>query len=260
MLFINTRPIDRAQTLTQCLRQSGFDVLDLPLLELKPRPFTQQLKQLYSQLQDTQIIVVVSPTAVQVGMEYLQQAGILTSQIKHIQWIAVGRKTAEALTEYQISSHVPEVETSEGMLSLPIFNQLQDITQIAFWRGEGGRQLMMQQCTERHIKVLNFVLYERECPQTTFNQFSAWLPRITQAEKPYWNCMSSEASWKHWLTLTKDYPAILNGCHYLVLGERLYQLLLDEKNNHQKCFNITKILDLEPNTILHMILQLQRKL
>lgn len=260
MLFINTRPIDRAQALTQCLSQSGFEVLDLPLLELKPRPLTQLLKQLYSQLQHTQCIVVVSPTAVQVGMQYLQQAGILTSQIKHIQWIAVGKKTAEALAEYQISSHVPEVETSEGMLSLPIFNQLQDITQIAFWRGKGGRQFMMQQCTERHIKVLNFVLYERECPQTTLSKFSAWLPHITQAEKPYWNCISSEASWKHWLALTKDHPDVLNDCHYLVLGERLYQLLLDEKNNHQKCFNITKILDLEPNTILQMILQLQRKL
>ena len=260
MLFINTRPIDRAQALTQCLRQSGFDVLDLPLLELKPCPLTQLLKQSYSQLQDTQIIVVVSPTAVQVGMQYLQQAGILISQIKHIQWIAVGRKTAEALAEYQISSHVPEVETSEGMLSLPIFNQLQDITQIAFWRGQGGRQFMMQQCTERHIKVLNFVLYQRECPQTTLSQFSAWLPQLAQSEKPYWNCITSEASWNHWLALTKDHPAILNDCHYLVLGERLYQLLLDEKNNHQKCFNITKILDLEPNTILHMILQLQRKL
>ncbi|MEG0489621.1 MAG: uroporphyrinogen-III synthase, partial [Acinetobacter sp.] len=81
MLFINTRPIDRAQALTQCLRQSGFDVLDLPLLELKPRPLTQPLKQLYSQLKHTQIIVVVSPTAVKVGMQYLQQAGILISQI-----------------------------------------------------------------------------------------------------------------------------------------------------------------------------------
>lgn len=260
MLFINTRPIDRAQALTQCLSQSGFDVLDLPLLELKPRPLMQPLKQLYSQLQHTQCIVVVSPTAVKVGMQYLQQAGILISQIEHIQWIAVGKKTAEALAEYQISSHVPEVETSEGMLSLPIFNQLQDITQIAFWRGKGGRQFMMQQCTERHIKVLNFVLYERECPQTTLSKFSAWLPHITQAEKPYWNCITSEASWNNWVTLTKDYPSVLNDCHYLVLGERLYQLLLGEKNNQQKCFNITKILDLEPNTILQMILQLQRKL
>jgi uroporphyrinogen-III synthase len=73
-------------------RQSGFEVIDLPLLELKPRPFTQQLKQLYSQLLDTQLIVVVSPTAVHIGMQYLQQAGVLIEQIKHIQWIAVGKK------------------------------------------------------------------------------------------------------------------------------------------------------------------------
>ena len=76
MLFINTRPIDRAQPLTECLRQSGFDVVDLPLLELTPRPYNNILQQLYLQLLSTQIIVVVSPTAVQVGMQYLQQSGL----------------------------------------------------------------------------------------------------------------------------------------------------------------------------------------
>lgn len=260
MLFINTRPIDRAQALTQCLDQSGFQVIDLPLLELKPRPFTQQLKQLYSELLDTQLIVVVSPTAVHIGMQYLQQAGVLIEQIKHIQWIAVGKKTAETLAKYHIQSHVPEVESSEGMLSLPIFNGLQGISQIAFWRGQGGRQFMMQQCTERHIKVLNFVLYERDCPQATFTKFSEAIPQIIQADEPYWNCITSEASWNNWVALTKDHPKVFDHCHYLVLGERLYQLLLGERNNQQKCFNITQVLDLEPNTILQMILQLQRNL
>jgi uroporphyrinogen-III synthase len=37
--------------------------------------------------------------------------------LKHIQWIAVGQATANRLHEYGIEAHVPDVETSEGMLT-----------------------------------------------------------------------------------------------------------------------------------------------
>ncbi|MFW2097893.1 uroporphyrinogen-III synthase [Acinetobacter sp. ULE_I057] len=260
MLFINTRPIDRAQPLTECLRQSGFDVVDLPLLELTPRPYNNILQQLYLQLLSTQIIVVVSPTAVQVGMQYLQQSGLSLLQIKHIQWIAVGKKTAQRLSDYGVESHVPMVETSEGMLSLPLFNTLKDLKKIAFWRGEGGRQFMMQQCQDRHIDVLNFVLYDRACPPETHQRFLDFVARVDQFEPPYWSCISSEASWNNWLVLTRDHQEIVSACHYLVLGERLYQLLRHDKNATQTCLNSTKILNLEPETILQTIVQLQRKL
>jgi uroporphyrinogen-III synthase len=260
MLFINTRPTERAQPLTECLRQSGFTVVDLPLLELKPRPYDSTLAALYSALLSTQIIVVVSPMAVEMGMKYLQQSGLTLAQIEHIQWIAVGKKTAQHLAEFGIHSHVPEVESSEGMLSLPLFNTLTNIKQIAFWRGEGGRQFMMQQCKERHINVLNFILYERICPSETQTGFLNMLAEIERYKPPYWNCISSEASWRNWLALTQNHPDLLDACHYLVLGERLYQLLMHDKNTTQKCFNITQILTLEPEAILHRIVQLQRKL
>lgn len=260
MLFINTRPIDRAEPLTACLRQSGFTVVDLPLLVLKPRPYDDSLSALYAELLTTQCIVVVSPMAVRMGMQYLQQSGLSLAQIQHIQWIAVGRKTAQHLAEFGIQSHVPEVESSEGMLSLPIFNSIENIQRIAFWRGEGGRQFMMQQCQERHIDVLNFVLYERLCPPETHTRFAALLDQIDQFEPPYWICISSGASWRNWLALTKKHPHLVDACHYLVLGERLYQLLMHDKNATQKCFNITEILTLEPEAILHSIVQLQRKL
>jgi len=72
MLFINTRPQDRASTLTEALVDAGYQVATLPLLELKAEPFSFELQQLYQQLEQTQVIVVVSPTAVEVGMQYLQ--------------------------------------------------------------------------------------------------------------------------------------------------------------------------------------------
>ena len=60
---------------------------------------------------------MVSPTAVDVGMQYLAQSGLKIDELKHIQWIAVGQATANRLHDYGIEAHVPEVETSEGCLT-----------------------------------------------------------------------------------------------------------------------------------------------
>ena len=260
MLFINTRPIDRAQPLTQCLRQSGFDVVDLPLLALTPRPYNNTLQQLYLQLLSTQIIVVVSPTAVQIGMQYLQQSGLSLAQIQHIQWIAVGKKTAQRLLDYGVESHVPTVETSEGMLSLPLFNQVKEFKRIAFWRGEGGRQFMMQQCQQHQIAVLNFLLYERYCPESSTAIFAQLIHTDAQAQSHYWMCVSSEASWRNWRVLCQQHPQLLQNCHYLVLGERLYQVLQDDQHAAGYNFNMSKILNLDPDSVLEKITELQREL
>ena len=100
MLFINTRPIDRAASLTMALEQQAVEVYALPLLELLPRAWSHDLERLYQQLVYTQVIVVVSPSAVQFGMAHLLQSGLTVSDLRHIQWIAVGQKTAQALAEY----------------------------------------------------------------------------------------------------------------------------------------------------------------
>ena len=97
MLFVNTRPDDRAQALTECLEQANFTVIALPVLELRARPLDQSLKDLYLKLNSTQIIVVVSPKAVEIGLSYLEQSGLSLNDLDHIQWVAVGKKTALAL-------------------------------------------------------------------------------------------------------------------------------------------------------------------
>ena len=165
MLFINTRPEDRAVNLTQALLEVGHQVINLPLLELVAEPFSGHLRELYQQLEQVQVIVVVSPTAVDVGMQYLQQQKISLDQLKHVQWIAVGQATAQALAKFDIDSHIPEVENSEGMLELPILNQQVHLDKVAFWRGLGGRQFMMQQLQQQGVEILNFVLYRRQCPK-----------------------------------------------------------------------------------------------
>lgn len=259
MFFINTRPTDRAEALSSALFAHDVKVIDLPLLELKSFPLSSHLIDLFDELFHVNIVVVVSPTAAEIGMAYLQQQHINLKSLSHLRWIAVGKKTAEYLNKYGIDSFVPSVETSEGMLQLPILNQLHIGSKVAFWRGEGGRQFMMEQLQQRGMKVLNFVLYERNCPLQSINEIHK-IALILQQEPFYIMLLSSEASWLNWLKLIQFNSSLLNRGQYWVLGDRLFQLLHDYKKQNSFDFQIIKLANLKTELILQHIAHLQGKL
>jgi uroporphyrinogen-III synthase len=249
MLLINTRPSDRAAALSAALLQQDIPVFELPLLELHALNYDAHLHDLYAQLIDAQVIVVVSPTAVEIGMQYLQKSAIRLSDLQHIQWIAVGAKTAQALAAYGIDALIPEVETSEGMLQLPSLQALATGSCIAFWRGEGGRQFMMQQLQDAGMQILNFVLYQRNCPSKALDLITPLQEKIKQHEQ----CsvlITSEASWLNWLKLLQQQPSMIQQARYLVLGSRLAKLLTQYKNQHDAAFEVVEFSDLNSATIL----------
>lgn len=256
MLFINTRPADRAKPLTEFLQAQNIEVLDLPLLELVPAPWSDHLAHLYAGLPSAQVTVVVSPSAVQYGMQALTRSGLSLAQLSHITWIAVGEATAKALLAYGIQSHVPEVETSEGMLDLPVLHQLPDCAAVAFWRGEGGRQFMMDTLEAKGVTLLNFVLYHRQCPKQTFNLLTKNLSHLKMQQR-YCMLVSSEASWLNWRQLMAGYDQLLNHAHFLVLGERLYQLLEQDRLTHHFTFSVSQLHDLRKESILEHIALVQ---
>lgn len=249
MLFVNTRPQDRAAALTAALSNQQISVFELPLLELQALKLSAELYELYRQLPCAQVIVVVSPTAVEVGMQYLQQTGIQLEQLSHIHWIAVGVKTAQVLEKYGIHALIPEVETSEGMLQLPCLQKLPQGSRIAFWRGEGGRQFMMQQLQAQGMHILNFVLYQRQCPPMC-QTLMPLLAKKIQENLAYAVLISSEASWLNWQALWQNQPEIITKAHYMVLGTRVAQLLQQDRQQQQADFQITRLDTLHPTTIL----------
>ena len=255
-LFINTRPADRADSLNQALHREGVQVFELPLLELIQTDWSETLKDLYEQIERAQVIVAVSPSAVHFGMQGLKFTGRSPEQLQHIQWIAVGEKTAQTLLEYGIESTAPEVETSEGMLKLDVLQQLQPGSVIAFWRGEGGRQFMMESLHEAGMKILNFLLYTRRCPEETLHKREALIQLLSVSTEPY-VLISSEASWLNWLELLQGQEHLLQKCHCFVLGERLYGLLFRYQQEHQQKIKLSQLTDLKSGTILRQIASVQ---
>ena len=249
MLFVNTRPSDRAAALSAALSQHQVNVFELPLLELQAVPYHQELAALYQQLYTSQVIVVVSPTAVEIGMQYLAQSGVRLSDLAHVRWVAVGVKTAEVLAKYGIEAAIPTVETSEGMLQLPSLHQLAQGSCIAFWRGVGGREFMMQQLQDAGMQILNFVLYQRHCPENASERMQELRVKITQHSR-YIVLISSEASFKNWLDIFQEHPDIIKNAQYMVLGSRLTELVQHYQAQHQIYTDVLQVLQLTPRTVL----------
>ena len=252
MLFINTRPADRAQQLTQALQTEGLAVLELPLLALEAMPWSESLAHLFAHIDRVKVIVVVSPAAVAFGMQALARVGAKPEDLGHVQWIAVGQATAHALLQYGFESHVPEVETSEGMLRLPVLQHLDSSAQIAFWRGEGGRQFMMDTLSTQGIEVLNFVLYRRDCPVSTAQTLQAHLDIIRQA-LPCVLLISSEASWNNWLRLAQHYSLEQTAIYCFVLAARVTRLVEESCHEHQLGYQVIQLEDLKQDTILKQL-------
>ncbi|KAA8732351.1 uroporphyrinogen-III synthase [Acinetobacter qingfengensis] len=219
MLILNTRPIERAQALSQDLKNLGYQVISCPLLELKPLPLDESLVQQYQQFISFEKVVVVSSIAAEIGMQYARQCHISIEELKQKQWIAVGTTTQSTLQKLGLESVCPEIENSEGMLQLKL---LQDCQQhrIAFWRGIGGRTLMMTQLQQQGCQVLNMLLYTRNMPDIQ------WQNLLQQAFSRIIVLISSEASWKNWLKLRQNTLFLqqnFNNYHYVVLGQRVGQ-------------------------------------
>ncbi|MFB2538441.1 MULTISPECIES: uroporphyrinogen-III synthase [unclassified Acinetobacter] len=246
MYFINTRPQQNNLPLTQALQQLGQPVLELPLLQLQALPLEEKLIEQFQQLTSIDLIVVVSPIAVEIGFAYLKRLfthdyELILNRLQQISWVAVGKATQKKLLEYGVSSISPQVETSEGMLDLAVFDFLNgqhgEIKRVAIWRGIGGRTLLLQQLQQHGCDVLNMLLYQRAMPEYNIQQLQKLLNSL-----PAHILISSEQSWHHWLQLQRDLQSqqliadnmqLLWQNHYLVLGERVTQRLQNDYLQHR---------------------------
>ena len=228
MKFINTRPADRAEPLRLALQNLGHHVLDLPLLELKPLVLDAHLTAQYTAFLQADMVVVVSPIAAEIGLSYYCALNLDINQLQHKTWIAVGKSTAHVLKQYGIDSVVPEVETSEGMLSLPEIGALAQST-VAFWRGIGGRTFMMSELEANGFTVLNMLLYTRQMPEMSL------LKDVLLLQKDDMVLISSEASWHNWLKLLSSFNYQSLDYRYVVLGDRVSEIV---KQAGASCFTV----------------------
>src|SRR3970282_2178712 len=152
--FLNTRPADLAQPLTLALEHVGWHVDELPLLELISLPITEQDQNALLQLVEhpPRVIVVVSPTAARLGLQALELLNVNVAALP-IRWLAVGHGTAQVLKAVGIRADVPELETSERVISSSALSDLVVDELVMVWRGIGGRELVQESLLARGVRL-----------------------------------------------------------------------------------------------------------
>lgn len=159
MNIVVTRPRDQADGLATRLKKFGAHPVLLPLLEISPAPDQAALQEFVQRAANYQLLIFISPNAVNHGMSALEHVP------PGVQVAAVGQGTAKALAKRGIESVIVPRERfdSEGLLALP---ELQHVAgwRIAILRGDGGRELLGDSLAERGAQVEYVTSYQRSKP------------------------------------------------------------------------------------------------
>ena len=193
---LNTRPLARAASLQSALLATGARVQQLPLLEIDALPLTAEAQQWLRDLDCYRWVFVVSPTAAELGLQHL--ADYWPQWPLDVQWLAVGDSTAQVLRQHLLSPMIPDEETSEGLLRLPVLQQLQMGDRLLVLRGEGGRNLVREHLITQGVRVDYIELYRRQLPAQTA---SLWQQVAMIDGLPDVVILTSGESLQHWLTI-----------------------------------------------------------
>lgn len=158
-----TRPAHQATNLQQQIEAAGGKAFMYPMLEILPADKTPQLMAVFTQLEQYQIIIFISPNAVEYGLELINANNGLSSQQRIA---AVGKGTAEkfrTLTGKDVDIMPEQQFNSEGLLAIPAMQEVQN-QHILIMRGQSGRELLADTLQQRGAKVNYAAVYRRQCP------------------------------------------------------------------------------------------------
>ena len=245
-VVINTRPIERAAPLTQCLQAAGLSVIEMPMLTLQARATTDKDRQMMRQwlAGDYQALVIVSPTAAASGLamwqaleverqkpnkttELVESALMALETPSHL--IAVGDATAAVLNNAQLpvasyQVRQPSIANNEGMLAMPEIESLQAGDKLLIWRGLGGRRLLVDTLQARGVHIDSIAWYERIMPEDAQSQYEQWLQDFHAQ-----NALQANAT----VDRVKPIVVISSGTafeHWASIVEAAVVKVLDEKN------------------------------
>ncbi len=148
-----TRPAHQADTLCRALEDRGARVVRLPLQAIEPTRHPVQVARVLQQWRDARAWIFTSVNAVRFARQL--DAGVWPAAA-----IAVGPATAAALQQLGLDPIVPERHASEGVLELPVLQQV-NAARVLIVTGEGGRDLLHRSLRAQGAEVERAEVYRR---------------------------------------------------------------------------------------------------
>lgn len=161
-IILVTRPAEQAAGLSRMIRDAGGVPVVFPAIEIREPSQADRLAEVLDRLNEFDLAIFVSPTAVARAFEYLDPD---QNWPRGLGVAAVGQGSAWALKVSGINKVIaPSGQSdSEALLALP---ELQNVAgkRIVIFRGEGGRELMAQTLARRGASVEYAECYRRARP------------------------------------------------------------------------------------------------
>lgn len=156
MVVLITRPSPDGEALCDLLASRGITTLFQPLIEFVEGEIGDSL---LSKLKRSDFVIAVSKPAVDWTDRALQSS--MQTWPTTATYLAVGQKTADKLSEVtEQKVHYPSISDSEHLLQLPLLLSPKQ-AKITILRGNGGRELIRDELTERGASVEYCEVYQR---------------------------------------------------------------------------------------------------
>ncbi len=156
-----TRPVELAKQLASRIEQLGARPIIYPVISIETTTDSSQTDQLLQQLDDFDIAIFISPSAVTTTFERINRLPSL------LQVAAIGSSTENALNQHKVAVSIkPEGHNSEALLALkPLQTDEIKGKSIIIFRGAGGREHLGDTLISRGAEVHYAEMYQRVLPQ-----------------------------------------------------------------------------------------------
>lgn len=159
-----TRPDPEGSELCEMIENHGGYAYHLPTIDIAPPSDMTAFSEAIKKLGEVEWLIFISPQSVYASVPAIRRAW--PEFPEQVKFASVGPGTAKALHQagYLVAIHPSTEWNSEGLLNLPVFNEVKG-KKIAIIRGEGGREKIDQVLSKRGAKLLQVIAYRRILPK-----------------------------------------------------------------------------------------------
>ncbi|MEC4805396.1 MAG: uroporphyrinogen-III C-methyltransferase [Jaaginema sp. PMC 1079.18] len=161
-----TRSASQSPTFRRLLTSQGANILEMPALEIQPPSSWQLLDDAIARLSQFDWLILTSSNGVQYFCDRLSALNKDLRALQDIKIALVGKKTAATLGKYHLKpDFIPPSFVADSLVAAFPESLLEK--QILFPRVEtGGRELLVQEFTEKGAIVTEVPAYQSVCPST----------------------------------------------------------------------------------------------
>lgn len=167
-LFVSTRPEGQSEELNRLLETAGAEVIEMPLIKIRPAKLSVQENALINRLEQFQWLILTSSNGVRSFFEILKEKGIM-SLPGNLQIAVIGKKTEKVLASFGYSAAFVNPGNTGEDFAAAFTQKIQNETpqpQILLALGNLARTVIQDELS-KYAHCFRIDVYETTAPDST---------------------------------------------------------------------------------------------